>query len=136
MGMLGGELKRKELLSARLGDVLSELYFGSATLKFFYDEGEKDEDIPHVHYVMADCLARSSRPSTASSAISRTVRRRRHAATGLPDRRGPQGPERSLINTLGDAIMEPSEFRERLSADIYMGRTATATGRMEKAFES
>src|SRR5690606_31139562 len=35
MLMLGGELKRRERLSARLGDVLSYLYLGSAALKRF-----------------------------------------------------------------------------------------------------
>src|SRR5690606_22343518 len=33
MMLLGGELKRRERLSARLGDVLSYLYLGSAALK-------------------------------------------------------------------------------------------------------
>ncbi|CAM5225254.1 acyl-CoA dehydrogenase [Alishewanella longhuensis] len=35
MLMLGGDLKRKEMLSARLGDVLSQLYIASAVLKFY-----------------------------------------------------------------------------------------------------
>ena len=33
MLMMGGDLKRKEMISARLGDVLSHLYMGSAVLK-------------------------------------------------------------------------------------------------------
>src|SRR5262249_27976342 len=37
---LGGALKRKEMLSARLGDILSELYLLSAALKRYEDEGE------------------------------------------------------------------------------------------------
>ena len=39
MMTLGGSLKRRERLSARLGDVLSELYLASAVLKRFEDEG-------------------------------------------------------------------------------------------------
>jgi acyl-CoA dehydrogenase len=45
MMLLGGALKRKEKLSGRLGDVLSMLYLGSAVLKYFEDNGAKDEEI-------------------------------------------------------------------------------------------
>ena len=41
MGVLGGALKRKEKLSARLGDILSLLYLCSATLKRYEDEGRQ-----------------------------------------------------------------------------------------------
>lgn len=41
---LGSQLKRKEKISARLGDMLSNLYLTSAVLKRFYDDGEKIED--------------------------------------------------------------------------------------------
>ena len=34
---LGGGLKRREMLSARLGDLLSQLYMASATLKMSYN---------------------------------------------------------------------------------------------------
>ncbi|MCE2573825.1 acyl-CoA dehydrogenase [Motilimonas eburnea] len=50
MLMLGGDLKRRELLSARLGDVLSHLYLASATLKWFRHRGELASDKPFVHY--------------------------------------------------------------------------------------
>ena len=40
MGMLGGKLKRMELLSARLGDVLSHLYLATACLWRYQMEGE------------------------------------------------------------------------------------------------
>ncbi|WP_105258428.1 acyl-CoA dehydrogenase [Pseudoalteromonas sp. T1lg88] len=46
----GGELKRKEMLSARLGDVLSHLYLASAVLKRFEDEGHQHADLPFVQY--------------------------------------------------------------------------------------
>lgn len=47
---LGGELKRKEKLSARLGDVLSSLYLASAVLKRFHEEGEPMTDLPLVDW--------------------------------------------------------------------------------------
>ena len=49
---LGGDLKRREMLSARLGDVLSHLYMGSAVLKRFEDEGRLAADLPFVRYAL------------------------------------------------------------------------------------
>tara|TARA_B100001250_G_scaffold89171_1_gene73926 strand:- start:594 stop:3014 length:2421 start_codon:yes stop_codon:yes gene_type:complete len=45
MLIMGGELKRKETISARLGDVLSSLYLASTTLKHYEDTGERDVDL-------------------------------------------------------------------------------------------
>ncbi|MBY6064805.1 acyl-CoA dehydrogenase FadE [Pseudidiomarina sediminum] len=56
MGVLGGSLKRKQRISARLGDMLSYLYLGSATLKRFADEGRQHDDLPLVHWAMQDTL--------------------------------------------------------------------------------
>ncbi|MFI4957335.1 MAG: acyl-CoA dehydrogenase [Gammaproteobacteria bacterium] len=50
MGILGGDLKRREKLSARLGDVLSYLYLTTAVLKRFHDEGEHASDLPFVDW--------------------------------------------------------------------------------------
>lgn len=56
MAVLGGNLKRKERLSARLGDVLSQLYLASATMKRYADEGYQKADLPMVHWGMQDAL--------------------------------------------------------------------------------
>jgi acyl-CoA dehydrogenase len=56
MLIMGGDLKRKEMLSARMGDVLSQLYLASATLKLFEDNGRQQDDLPAVHYVMTERL--------------------------------------------------------------------------------
>ncbi len=53
---LGGNLKRKENLSARLGDVLSYLYIGSAVLKYNFDNGNQKEDEPYVRWALDYCL--------------------------------------------------------------------------------
>ncbi|WP_111735345.1 acyl-CoA dehydrogenase [Roseovarius amoyensis] len=55
---LGGQLKRREMLSARLGDALSELYILSATVKRWEDEGEIDEDLPLVRFAAAQAFAK------------------------------------------------------------------------------
>ncbi len=56
MATLGGNLKRKERISARLGDLLSQLYLVSATLKRYEDEGRLQEDLPLVQWACEDGL--------------------------------------------------------------------------------
>jgi acyl-CoA dehydrogenase len=56
MGVLGGSLKRRERLSARLGDVLSHLYLASAVLKRYDEQGRIKEDLPFVDWAMQDSL--------------------------------------------------------------------------------
>jgi acyl-CoA dehydrogenase len=53
---LGGDLKRKERISARLGDVLSHLYLSSASLKRYNDEGRQQEDLPLLQWAVEDSL--------------------------------------------------------------------------------
>lgn len=56
MAVLGRELKRREKISARLGDVLSNLYFASAVLKRFHQDGEPAEDLPVVSWACQQLL--------------------------------------------------------------------------------
>jgi acyl-CoA dehydrogenase len=58
MFLLGGSLKRRERLSARLGDILSNLYLASAALKRYEDDGRPAEDLPFLHWSLQDALAR------------------------------------------------------------------------------
>src|SRR5690606_35138530 len=46
MLVLGGSLKMRESLSGRLGDILSQMYLMSATLKRFEDDGRPADDAP------------------------------------------------------------------------------------------
>ena len=59
MFVLGGSLKRRERLSARLGDVLSLLYLASTVLKRFEDDGRPQDDLPLMHWAMQDALNRA-----------------------------------------------------------------------------
>ena len=54
--ILGGSLKRKEKLSARLGDILSMLYLCSAALKRFEDDGRPATDLPLLQWSIQDAL--------------------------------------------------------------------------------
>ncbi|QTN45986.1 acyl-CoA dehydrogenase [Ectopseudomonas mendocina] len=56
MMLLGGDLKRRERLSARLGDVLSHLYLGSAALKRYHDLDYQESVRPMLRWAMEENL--------------------------------------------------------------------------------
>ena len=56
MLVLGGRLKFKERLSARLGDVLSQLYIASSVLKYFLQGPRQPEDEAHMRWALDHCL--------------------------------------------------------------------------------
>ena len=53
---LGGYLKKKESLSARLGDVLSCMYLASMVLKHYNDEDQPQEDLPLIEWACRHLL--------------------------------------------------------------------------------
>ncbi|WP_437880707.1 acyl-CoA dehydrogenase [Pseudomonas sp. LRF_L74] len=61
MMLLGGELKRRERLSARLGDALSYLYLGSAALKRYHDLGSPDHLRPLLQWAMEESLGKAEK---------------------------------------------------------------------------
>ncbi|MCV9921633.1 acyl-CoA dehydrogenase [Pseudomonas sp. BT-42-2] len=59
MMLLGGALKRRERLSARLGDVLSYLYLSSAALKRYHDLGSPEHMQPLLRWAMEESLGKA-----------------------------------------------------------------------------
>ncbi|MBF8743047.1 acyl-CoA dehydrogenase [Pseudomonas guariconensis] len=59
MMLLGGSLKRRERLSARLGDVLSYLYLGSAALKRYHDLGSPEHMQPLLRWALEESLGKA-----------------------------------------------------------------------------
>jgi acyl-CoA dehydrogenase len=53
---LGGYLKKKESISARLGDVLASMYLASMVLKHYEDEGSPPEDLPIIEWSCRELL--------------------------------------------------------------------------------
>ncbi|MES2069931.1 MAG: acyl-CoA dehydrogenase [Pseudomonadota bacterium] len=125
MFMLGGSLKRRERISARLGDVLSQMYLISCTLKRYEDEGMQQEDLPYVHWSVQDALHQ------AQDAIAGVLQNFPNAVVagllrflvfpfGLPYRR----PSDALGSEVAEAMQVAGASRDRLLADIYMSKVA------------
>jgi acyl-CoA dehydrogenase len=122
MGSLGGALKRKEKLSARLGDVLSSLYLCSATLARFEREGRQEADAPLMHWAIWDAMFKaqnafegviSNFPNRAISAFVRRI--------VFPLGRPYVVPSDKLGHEVARLLLEPSATRDRLTMPMFLG---------------
>jgi len=134
---LGGYLKKKENLSARLGDVLSSMYLASMVLKHHENQGRPDADLPLVEYACRLLLYQAQEqlhsflrnfPIRWLAAVMRLVIFPRGLTYSAPgDRLNPQ---------IAELVMNPGEARERLCKYVY--RTLEPTnhlGLVQQAME-
>lgn len=133
---LGGRLKRREMISARLGDVLSELYFLSAVLKRFHDEGRRQSDEPLVDYCVTAgiCRIENLLVETLANLPNRFIARMAKLII-LPFGARRLGPSDDLAQRCAAILTRPSEARERLTADVFRGCSGDAVAQLERAFE-
>ncbi|WP_372383893.1 acyl-CoA dehydrogenase FadE [Vibrio sp. BS-M-Sm-2] len=137
MAVLGGSLKRRERLSARLGDILSQLYLGSATLKRFESEGSHAEDLPLVHWGMQDSLRQTEvaidefLANFPNPVIGRLLR-----VVLMPFGRIRRAPNDKLDSKVAHILQTPSETRSRIGRGQYLEATEyNPVGKIEKALE-
>ena len=119
MGILGGALKRKEKLSARLGDILSLLYLSSATLKRFEAEGRQDADAPLMHWALWDAMFKAQNAfegliSNFPHRFIAMLMRRLVFPLGRPY----QVPSDALGHQVAKLLIAPSATRDRLTAGM------------------
>ncbi|ELQ6243779.1 acyl-CoA dehydrogenase FadE [Cronobacter sakazakii] len=121
MAVLGGSLKRRERISARLGDVLSQLYLASAVLKRYDDEGRQEADLPLVHWGVQDALHQ------AEQAISDLLRNFPNGAVAgllslaiFPACRRYDAPSDKLDHKLAKILQTPSATRSRIGRGQYL----------------
>ena len=132
MGVLGGKLKFKEKLSARLGDVLSYLYIASAMLKRYEDTGRPDADRPLLAWAFHECVWRMQ---MALDGAIRNFPVRPVAwllrALVFPLGRREVPPSDRLGRRVAAIITAPGEARDRLTEWVYLTPTANnVVGRM------
>ncbi|NOH81210.1 acyl-CoA dehydrogenase [Vibrio sp. RE86] len=135
MAVLGGSLKRKERLSARLGDILSQLYLSSATLKRYESEGRIADDLPLVHWGLQDSLKQTEQaideflanfPNKALGKMLRLVI--------MPFGRIRKAPSDQLDSQIAQILQTPSETRTRIGRHQYFAASEfNAVGKIEQA---
>lgn len=132
---LGGTLKRKEMLSGRLGDILAELYLMSAVLKRWEDEGRQQADLPLVRWCMAraEATIRTRLDDVLANLPNRPVAWLLRAAV-LPFGANHRAPADSLTQQCAELLQHPSATRDRLSEGLFHGRGDDGLARLERAF--
>ena len=124
--VLGGSLKRKERLSARLGDILSMLYLCSATLKRFKDDDRPAADLPLLHWSIQDALYRMQQAfdGLLDNFPGRVFGARLLRFLVFPLGKSFSPPSDELGHKVAKLMLAPGEARDRLTAGIYMPASA------------
>ncbi|HEX7340123.1 MAG TPA: acyl-CoA dehydrogenase, partial [Rhodanobacteraceae bacterium] len=124
MGVLGGRLKFKEKLSARLGDVLSYLYICSAMLKRYEDEGRPEAERPLLAWAFHDSIWRMQ---MALDGVMRNFPVRPVAwilhALVFPFGRREVPPSDRLGRRVAAILTAPNSARDTLVHGIYLTQT-------------
>ncbi|HAD04319.1 MAG TPA: acyl-CoA dehydrogenase [Desulfuromonas sp.] len=126
--VLGSGLKRREMISARLGDILAELYLLSAVLKRWQDEGWQEADLPLVAYAMESGFATIERQLhgvLANLPLRPLAAVVRFFILPLGVRR--QGPADDLTRRCAEILLTPSATRDRLTAGLFLGAGANGS---------
>ena len=117
---LGGYLKKKENLSARLGDVLSAMYLASMVLKHHENQGRPADDLPIVEWACRNQLYKAQEqlhdflrnfPNRFLAGVMRVLI--------FPGGRAYSAPSDRLGRQLADAVLNPTEVRDRLCRFVY-----------------
>jgi acyl-CoA dehydrogenase len=131
-------LKRKEMISARFGDILSELYLSSAALKRWNDEGRQDDDFPLLQYCMEASLATIEArfdELIANFPVRPVAWLLRLMIQPLGPRR--RGPSDRVTDTCADLITTPNATRDRLTVDLFHpseSQSENGVALLERAF--
>jgi acyl-CoA dehydrogenase len=128
MFLLGGALKRRERLSARLGDILSNLYLATAALKRYEDDGRPAEDLPLMHWSVRDALARTEEAfygliaNMPNRFVAGVLLRAIIFPFAFPLGREFSPPRDRLGSQVVGLLLEPGPARTRLTAGVYIPR--------------
>lgn len=121
MLVLGGSLKRREKLSGRLADVLSQLYLASAVLKHYHDQGRPAQDKALMQWACEDALYQIQEslneflrnfPNRPAAYLMRAV--------VFPLGMRYRIPSDELGHRVATVILASSDARERLTDGIYL----------------
>lgn len=137
VSILGGSLKRREKISGRLADALSNMYIMTAVLKHFEDDGQPVEDIPLLKWACDDALfnIQSAMKGVMLNLPVPLVGRILNMIV-FPLSKPYQVPDDKIGHQVARLLLKPSDTLERLSRGIYVNnKPDDATGRVMFALE-
>lgn len=136
--ILGGNLKRKERLSARLGDVLSYLYIASSVIRYRQEYPLSKEDDIYARWGLDYCLYHAQHafekffnnfPKPFLAKLIKFII--------FPLGRPYQLPTDKQDMQLVAVMAKTGKFRDRMTQACYLGKKIDdPTGRMEIAFNA
>jgi len=135
--ILGGELKRKEKLSGRLADALSNMYMVTAALKHYEDQGSKPGDLPLLIWACEDSLY------NVQESLKGVLRNFPIPVIGkiinfviFPLTKPYGGATDKMGGKIARLLLTPSGTRDRLTKDIYWTENPDdGMGRLEYALK-
>ena len=133
--ILGGAFKRKEKLSGRFADALSYMFYASAVLKKFEDDGRPRGDLPLMEWSAKYCL------DQVQIALDEIMRNYPIKSVGLllrwtmfPLGMSLRQPNDSLGHRVGALLLKPGEVRDRLTKGMFITENPEdITGKLEDA---
>ncbi len=135
--MLGGAFKRKEKLSGRFADALSYMFYTSAILKKFEDDGRPRTDLPLVEWSAKYSLHQ------VQLALDEILRNFPNKTIGLivrylvfPLGLSLRQPNDSLSQRVASILLKPGEARDRLTKGLFISDDELdITGKLEVAMK-
>ncbi|ENX34723.1 hypothetical protein F889_02012 [Acinetobacter colistiniresistens] len=137
LGILAGDLKRKEMLSGRLADIHAHLFIATAILKY-YEHGQRTEaEQKHAELALNKALYQvqeaffgfyTNFPMKLAACMVRFI--------CFPFGRPIAAPSDQLKQEVAQLIMQEHAFREQLKQHVYYSTDANdVMGRMESTFQ-
>ena len=122
--VLGGSVKRREKLSARLGDILAQMYLISCTLKRFESDGRQAADLPLVNWAVWDAMykAQEAFDGVIANFPNRFIGAFLHRSI-FPWGHPYVVPSDDLGHQVAKLLIQPSAARDRLTAECYLPLT-------------
>jgi len=135
VAVLGGSLKRREKISGRLADALSNMYVISAVLKHYEDQGSQKEDLVLLKWACDDALFNIQ---TALKGVMKNLPVPFLGALCnfivFPFTKPYQRPSDKLGHQVARKILKPGDTLDRLSEGIFVSKNKyDATGRIDHA---
>lgn len=133
--LLGGSLKRRERISARLGDIMSQLYLASAVLKYFHDQNRPISDVDYVCWSIQQCLQKIQ--LACDELLSNFPNFWIGKLLGwiiFPFGTAYRHPKDKLYKNIVEPMLSMTELRDRLTKYCYISKKETELSyRLDKA---
>ncbi len=136
LGLLAGDIKRKEMLSGRLADIHAHLFIASSILKYFEHSKKTEDERLHAQLALEKSLYTAQEaffdlfanfPSGAAAGMVKLL--------CFPFGRPVQKPSDQLKQQVANSMMENNAFRQSLKKHVYYNTHENdVTGRMESTF--